>query len=124
MEILPASELAIRSCQACEGGVDPVSLDQARSQLIQLPGWSLVADGKKIRRHWKLKNFLQGLALFQKVAVVAEAEAHHPDLHLENYRDAIVEIWTHSIGGLSMNDFILAAKIDEVAREFAVAKKQ
>ncbi|HUQ71150.1 MAG TPA: 4a-hydroxytetrahydrobiopterin dehydratase, partial [Planctomycetaceae bacterium] len=63
---------------------------------------------------WVVKNFLAGMAFFEKVAEVAEAEGHHPDLHLVGYRNVAIEIWTHAIGGLSENDFILAAKIDEL----------
>ena len=61
-----------------------------------------------------MKNFVDGLAFFEAVGKVAENEAHHPDLHLESYNKLSIEIWTHAIGGLSENDFILAAKIDAI----------
>jgi 4a-hydroxytetrahydrobiopterin dehydratase len=61
---------------------------------------------------WVIKSFTAGIDFFGRVAEVAEAEGHHPDLHLEGYRNVWIEIWTHAIGGLSENDFILAAKID------------
>ena len=61
-----------------------------------------------------MKNFMAGIVFFTQVAELAEAEGHHPDLHLEGYRNVWVEIWTHAIGGLSENDFILAAKIDRL----------
>jgi 4a-hydroxytetrahydrobiopterin dehydratase len=64
-----------------------------------------------------VKNFMAGLKFFNRVAEVAEADQHHPDLHLEGYRKVAIEIWTHAIGGLSENDFILAAKIDELPVE-------
>ena len=64
-----------------------------------------------------MKNFLAGLAFFQSVAVIAEDEAHHPDLHLEGYKNLSIEMWTHDIGGLSENDFILAAKINQLPIE-------
>ena len=57
---------------------------------------------------------MEGIDFFTKVAEVAEAEAHHPDLHLVDYKNVTIEIWTHAIGGLSENDFILAAKIDQI----------
>ena len=60
---------------------------------------------------------MAGLAFFEKVAAVAEEEGHHPDLHLEGYRNVAIELWTHAIGGLSENDFILAAKIDRLPIE-------
>ena len=61
-----------------------------------------------------MKDFLAGIEFFDRVAALAEAEGHHPDLHLEGYRHASIELWTHAVGGLSENDFILAAKIDHI----------
>lgn len=108
----PASDLTVRRCVPCEGGVPPCSPDQIRQYLERLPGWRLTEDGRRIRKEWKLRNFMEGMSFFQRVAELAEAEAHHPDLHLTEYRRAAIEIWTHAIGGLSDNDFILAAKIE------------
>ena len=79
-----------------------------------MPDWKLAADGKRIRREWRVKNFVEGLAFFNRVGEIAEAEDHHPDLHLVGYRNVAIEIWTHAVGGLTENDFILAAKIDGV----------
>ena len=109
-----ASILASRKCQPCEGGVEPCTVDEAKNQIQQLPGWRLSHDGKRIRKDWTVKHFLAGLDFFNRVSQVAEAEGHHPDLHLEGYRNLWIEIWTHAIGGLSENDFILAAKIDQL----------
>ncbi len=64
------------------------------------------------RRSWRVLDFGTGLDFFCRIADVAEAEDHHPDLHLANYRDVTVELWTHAAGGLTENDFIMAAKID------------
>ena len=75
-------------------------------------GWT--EGGGRIRREWRAKNFWPGIDFFNKVAALAEDEGHHPDLHLVGYRDVAIEIWTHAIGGLSENDFILAAKIDAI----------
>jgi 4a-hydroxytetrahydrobiopterin dehydratase len=80
----------------------------------RLVGWHLVKDGRRIRKEWVVKNFIAGMEFFNSVAKLAEDEGHHPDLHLEGYRDVAIELWTHAIGGLSENDFILAAKIDEL----------
>ena len=80
----------------------------------QLPGWTLSGDGKKISRSWTVKNFMAGIDFFNKVAALAEDEGHHPDLHLEGYRNLSIAIWTHAAGGLTENDFILAAKIDQI----------
>ena len=112
-----ADQLASKKCVPCEGGVAPLSVEAAQQQLSQLEGWRLTHEGKRIRKDWQVKDFLAGLAFFEKVAQVAEQEGHHPDLHLEGYRHASIEIWTHAIGGLSQNDLILAAKIDRLPIE-------
>ena len=109
-----AHELTQKSCVPCEGGVSKLSRSEAEALLSSLPGWRLTDDFQRIRGEWVVKNFRAGIAFFNTVAEVAEAEGHHPDLHLEGYRNVAIEIWTHAIGGLSENDFILAAKIDEL----------
>ncbi len=110
----PAIDLASRSCRACEGGVPPMTLDESRALLPAIPGWSLGDNNKLIRRSWKAKNFMTAVEFFNHVAAIAEHEGHHPDLHLVGYRDVTIELWTHAIGGLSENDFILAAKINQI----------
>jgi 4a-hydroxytetrahydrobiopterin dehydratase len=110
-------QLIRKKCLPCEGGVEPCTLPQAEEQLALLPGWYLTHDGQRIRRDWRVKNFVAGMAFFQRCAEVAEEDGHHPDLHLEGYRNVSVELWTHAIGGLSENDFILAAKIDQLPIE-------
>ncbi len=107
-------ELTAKKCVPCEGGVPKYSLAEAQAQLAPLSGWTLVHNGERIRKQWVVKNFLAAMAFFNDVARIAEEEQHHPDLHLEGYRNVAIEIWTHAIGGLSENDFILAAKIDRL----------
>ncbi|TWU00124.1 putative pterin-4-alpha-carbinolamine dehydratase [Botrimarina colliarenosi] len=110
-------ELVNKKCLPCEGGVEPCSLDEANGQLGQLDGWRLTHDGQRIRKDWRVKNFMAGIDFFNRCAEVAEADGHHPDLHIEGYRNVSVELWTHAIGGLSENDFIVAAKIDQLPIE-------
>ena len=117
MDVQTPSQLVAKKCLPCEGGVEPCSLDHARSQLAKLVSWTLTSDGQRIRKEWVVKNFLAAMKFFEQVAAVAEAEGHHPDLHLVGYRNVAIELWTHAIGGLSENDFILAAKIDELPVE-------
>jgi len=105
--------LAQRKCKPCEGGTEPLPLSAAQTLLQDVAGWELV-DGKAIRKTIKCKDFLDTVALIQKIAPIAEAEDHHPDLHLTGYRKLTIELSTHAIGGLSENDFILAAKIDQL----------
>lgn len=115
MEIVSKENLTQKTCKPCEGGVDACPIDLAELQLKKLEGWRLTHDGQRIRKDWTTKNFVEAMGFLNRVTDVAESEAHHPDVHIESYRQVWIEIWTHAIGGLSENDFILAAKIDEVA---------
>ena len=114
MSIGTIEELKRKKCQPCEGGVPPVPREEAQRLLKDLPGWELTEGGKRIRREWTVKHFMAAMDFFNRVAELAEDEGHHPDLHLVGYRSAAIELWTHAIGGLSENDFITAAKIDEL----------
>ncbi|MCG8583616.1 MAG: 4a-hydroxytetrahydrobiopterin dehydratase [Pirellulales bacterium] len=117
MDVQTPEQLTAKKCLPCEGGVDPYPLDVAEEQLKKLDGWYLTHDGQRIRKDWTVTNFLAAMAFFNKVAEVAEGDGHHPDLHLEQYRKVSIELWTHAIGGLSENDFIVAAKIDKLPIE-------
>ena len=105
--------LSARNCKPCEGGAEPLPEAAARMLLKDLAGWELI-DGKLLRKTIKCKDFLGAISLIQRIAPIAEAEDHHPDLHLTGYRKLTIELSTHAIGGLSENDFILAAKIDQL----------
>jgi len=111
------AELVKRKCLPCEGGVQPITLPEAEAQLMQLQGWQLAHNGQRIRKQWVVKDFMAAIDFFNRCAEIAEADGHHPDLHLEGYRNVAIELWTHAIGGLSENDFILAAKIDQLPIE-------
>lgn len=117
MTTLTPSDLIRKHCQACEGGVPKLSSEQARHYLQALPAWKLTANGQRIRREWRVKDFLTALDFFQRIGQIAEAEDHHPDLHLTGYRNVAVELFTHAVDGLTENDFILAAKIDTLPVE-------
>ena len=117
MEIQAPEQLIGKKCKPCEGGVEPCTLQDAQAQLKNLSGWYLTSDGQRIRKDWTVKHFMAGMEFFNKVAEIAEQDGHHPDLHIVGYRAVSVELWTHAIGGLSENDFILAAKIDQVPIE-------
>ena len=111
---MPDSALAARQCTPCHGGTPPLDPAGVQELLAQVPGWTLAADGKHIARRWRVRDFAAALAFMQRVGEVAEAEGHHPDLHLTNYRDLEVVLTTFAAGGLTENDFILAAKVDGV----------
>ena len=117
MQTLSPDQLTAKKCVPCEGGVPRYSADEAKTQIALLEGWRLTHDGQRIRKDWTVKNFMAGMEFFNRCAEVAEADGHHPDLHLEGYRNVSIELWTHAIGGLSENDFILAAKIDALPVE-------
>jgi 4a-hydroxytetrahydrobiopterin dehydratase len=114
MAVQTSSELTHKKCKPCEGGVKPYTTEEANAQLKQLRGWRMTHDGQRIRKDWTVKDFMAGIKFFNECAELAEEDGHHPDLHIEGYRNVSVELWTHAIGGLSENDFILAAKIDEL----------
>ncbi|MBT4691981.1 MAG: 4a-hydroxytetrahydrobiopterin dehydratase [Planctomycetaceae bacterium] len=120
MEIQSAEQLVQDQCRPTAGQSGLYSEEQTLAQLACLEDWYLVAGGQKIRRDYTVKNFLAGLEFFDKVAILAEVENHHPDLHLVGYRNLSLELWTHTIGGLSVNDFILAAKINGLEKPTGV----
>ena len=117
MQTQEACELVKKRCVPCEGGIPKYSLAEAERQIENHPEWRISGEGQRIRRDWQAPNFRAAMQFFHLVAELAEAENHHPDFHLEGYRNVTIEIWTHAIGGLSENDFILAAKIDELSWE-------
>ena len=118
MEILTPVQLEAKTCKPCEGGIEPCELNHAKRQLNELDSdWELIDGDKKISRKFKRKNFVEAMRLINAVADLAEREQHHPDLHLTGYRQVRIDLTTHAIGGLSENDFIVAAKIDVVVKQ-------
>ena len=109
-----AASLSAKKCTPCEGNTPALTADEVAVRLPAVPEWKLDESGKLIRRKYKFKDFVSAMAHLQKVGVLAEEEQHHPDLHLTGYRLVAVELTTHAIGGLSENDFIVAAKIDQL----------
>lgn len=103
--------LANKKCVACEGGVPPLTREEIGKYLPQVPEWTVSLDGKSIGREWKCRDFKTALEFTNKIGAIAEEEGHHPDVLL-GWGKVCVTLTTHAIGGLSENDFILAAKID------------
>jgi 4a-hydroxytetrahydrobiopterin dehydratase len=112
-----SSKLLSERCAPCESGGSPLPGAEAESLLRELSGWQFTSDHKAIFIALRMKDFLAALRLMQRIAEVAEEQDHHPDLHLTGYRNLRIELSTHSVGGLSRNDFILAARIDQLPRE-------
>lgn len=108
-----ADALTGKRCVPCEGGVPALTADEIAPLLAQVSGWSL--DGSRLTKTYRFPDFAEALAFVNRAGAVAEAEGHHPDLFL-GWGRVGVELTTHAIGGLTENDFILAAKLDEVLR--------
>lgn len=105
-------DLLHKQCAPCEGGVDPLTPDEIKQYLDLLEkGWKVI-DNRRIEKSYKFDDFRQALAFTNLVGEIAEIEGHHPDIELGWGRVKII-LWTHAINGLSLNDFIVAAKADE-----------
>jgi 4a-hydroxytetrahydrobiopterin dehydratase len=110
-------ELKEQRCVPCEGGIAPHSLQESKEMMRQLHAdWQLSADGTKIRREYRFKNFHRTMSFVNAVAHIANTEDHHPDLEV-GYGNCNITYSTHAIKGLSDNDFICAAKIDALPVE-------
>lgn len=107
-------KLSQKKCLPCEGGTPQLTESQVQDLLKQTPSWNL--NRGHLKRIFKFKDFRQAMNFLNQVAEVAEAENHHPDFCV-HYNKVEVEIWTHAIDGLSENDFILAAKLEEIGSE-------
>lgn len=106
-----------KRCQPCEGGTQPLTKEQALKYLAGLKDWQLSDDAKRISRDFTMKNFMAAIRFVQEIAAVAEAENHHPDIHLSSYRKLRIQLSTHAIDGLCENDFIVASKINALPME-------
>ncbi len=105
-------ELLKKKCVPCEGGTPPMTDEDEDKYMPQVPDWTLNRGAThKLEREFKFKNFKAALAFVNKVGAIAENEGHHPDIHIY-YSKVVLELYTHAVGGLSENDFILAAKIN------------
>lgn len=108
------SNLRQGHCVPCEGGVPPLETSEAKNLLQALHDeWQLIENGNAIARELHFKNFYETMAFVNAVAWIAHREDHHPDLEV-GYNRCHVRYATHAIGGLSRNDFICAAQIDEL----------
>jgi len=103
--------LAQKKCIPCEQGGKAMTPDQVKTMLAEVPGWKLAADGKSISKRFTFPDFMHALGFVTKIAGIAEMENHHPDIML-GWGYAECKLWTHTIGGLHENDFIMASKIN------------
>jgi 4a-hydroxytetrahydrobiopterin dehydratase len=106
------SDLLNGQCHERSKGSPTLKPEEVQERLPLVPGWELVEGGKAIRLARRMKDFQTAIDLIVAVGRIAEEQDHHPDLQLRSYRNLQIEFSTHSIGGLSDNDFIMAAKVN------------
>lgn len=107
------TELHSIRCVACEGGIPELSSEDAKRYLGQIKNWVITDDGKWLEQRFEFKNFYLTMAFVNAVAWVANQENHHPDLQV-GYNYCVIRYQTHAVNGLTRNDFICAAKIDNL----------
>lgn len=109
------ADLTGEHCEPCEGGVPPMERSEAEEYLEDLGDWGL-KDVPKIQRTYSLEDFQQTMEFVNRIGDIADREGHHPHFTVR-YSEVDVTIWTHAVDGLTKNDFILAAKLDEAYKD-------
>jgi 4a-hydroxytetrahydrobiopterin dehydratase len=107
-------QLIDKKCVPCEGIGRAYTPAEIQFQLAEIPSWTLGQDSKSIERAYILKNFVACVNFINKIKDIAEDQMHHPDLHLTGYKNLKVVLYTHALGGVTENDLILAAKINQL----------
>lgn len=108
-------DLAKKHCVPCEEGGAPMFNEKEDEMLKQVQGWILVRDGThKITKQFKFEDFKKAMEFVSKIADLAESQGHHPDIKIV-YNKVGLDLFTHAVGGLSQNDFIMASKIDKLS---------
>jgi 4a-hydroxytetrahydrobiopterin dehydratase len=102
---------ANKRCVPCEGGVPAMTGAKVDEGLRSLDGWDAREGKTRIHKHYRFKDFVEAMRFVNAMAEVAESEGHHPDFSV-HWNTVDVTLWTHAVGGLSENDFIVAAKLD------------
>lgn len=116
------SDLTSKHCVPCEGKVAPMKDDEIAKYMPMVPGWELevppqrdhASGGSKLVRRFKFKNFKEAIRFVNKVAEIAESENHHPNIFIFGWNKVKLTHFTHAIKGLHQNDFILAAKVNDI----------
>jgi 4a-hydroxytetrahydrobiopterin dehydratase len=109
------ASLAEQKCVPCAAGTPPLHKVEVERYLNELSEDWEVENFMKIKRKFLFQNFKQAMEFVNNIAAIAEEQHHHPDMHIF-YNKVTIELWTHAIGGLSENDFIMAAKIDKLLK--------
>ncbi len=106
-------DFASRKCVPCEGGVPRMAAGEVDEALGALDGWDAREERTRIHKHYRFQDFVAAMRFVNALAALAEAEGHHPDFAV-HYSAVDVTLWTHAAGGLTENDFIVAAKLDRL----------
>jgi 4a-hydroxytetrahydrobiopterin dehydratase len=107
--------LSKNKCTPCQGGIPPMTKHEAEQHLVNLAHWTLEDDASKLKRKFEFKNFVDALSFTNKVGELCEAEGHHADIKL-GWGYVHVYFQTHKINGLHLNDFIMAAKVNDLSK--------
>ena len=113
---MKAEDLAAKQCLPCRAGGTPLTEEEAARYREAVPAWSLSEKATRLTRRFEFRDFAEAVEFVNRVAQIAEAQGHHPDIAIHWNKVELV-LWTHKIGGLHENDFILAAKIDRLLEE-------
>jgi 4a-hydroxytetrahydrobiopterin dehydratase len=110
------SRLAKKKCVPCRVGAEPLKGESIKQYLAELDDSWIVEEEKRLVREVAFKDFKEAVAFVNQVAEVAEAEGHHPNICIHDYKKVTLRLYTHKIGGLHENDFVLGYKIDRILR--------
>lgn len=105
------NDLTKQHCIPCEGTEQPLTREEVEKMMDKVPRWELNSEATELTKEYTCTSFMDAVERINSIAAIAEAEGHHPNLHLTSYKHLRIVLSTHAIGGLSNNDFILAAKI-------------
>lgn len=111
--MMSRNTLSDKTCVPCRGGIAPLTEEKARELGAETPEWALTENGTRLFRRFEFADFRAAMEFVNRVADIAEQEGHHPDIAI-HWNKVELTLWTHKIGGLHENDFILAAKIDRL----------
>ena len=109
-----SEQLADKTCVPCRGGVPPLKGNELEKLHRSVPAWNVVNE-HHLQREFRFPDFKQALDFVNRVGAVAEEQGHHPDILLA-WGKAGITLWTHTVDGLTESDFIMAAKIDRLAK--------
>ena len=117
------NSLVSKSCTPCRGGIPPLTIDEIETHRRQTPKWMVLDGGRRIERSYRFKTFAEAFAFVKRAGDLAEEEGHHPDITF-GWGYAIVSLQTKKIKGLHENDFIMAARLDQIAEGLVRAEPE